>query len=97
MLAIAGALLLGAGLIVGLMPLSTSHSAYTCGSAFVEGNPYMLDSVEAMNACDSLRSIVAIPAWILTGLGVVGLVGTFAWWGISRDTRPVDKRSAEAV
>lgn len=74
---IAAGLLL-AGLAIGLIPVSSS--GVNCGSAFIASDDaHVADLVGTMSgglgtqgaaaSCDSLRSLVAIPAWVFLGLG----------------------------
>jgi hypothetical protein len=94
-LALIGAVMLVAGLIVGFIPVSSGGSG--CGSAFAaSSDAHVSDLVNAMSGressireqCDSLRSIIAIPAWVLLGLGGLMLMLSLVWAG-TRDSEDV--------
>jgi disulfide bond formation protein DsbB len=87
-LALIGAVMLVAGLIVGFIPVSSGGSG--CGSAFAaSSDAHVSDLVNAMSGressireqCESLHSILAIPAWILLGIGALLLVVSLAFAG----------------
>lgn len=75
----AGVVVLAAGILTGLAPLS-SHSV-DCGSALIasDADPALVEA----SSCDSLRSLARIPALIL-GLAGVALLAA-GWWGGSRE------------
>jgi hypothetical protein len=81
-LALVGVVLLVAGLIVGFAPVSSGGA--DCGSAFNPESGMTLAITagwEAINGCESLHSILAIPAWILMGIGALLLVVSLAFAG----------------
>jgi hypothetical protein len=94
-LATVGAVLLVAGFLVGFIPVSSG--GVNCGSAFAASDEAdIADMVNAMNGqvsgiaaqCESLRSIVAIPSWVLLGIGALLLLLSLVWAGkASEQTR----------
>ncbi|GAB3404445.1 hypothetical protein [Flindersiella endophytica] len=78
-----GAVLLFVGLLVGLIPVSAE--GVNCGSAFAESrDPAVADLASTLSgmgpvtntegACESLRSVVRIPAIALIMLGAIGTI-----------------------
>ncbi|MFI6902013.1 hypothetical protein ACIBKY_12170 [Nonomuraea sp. NPDC050394] len=83
-------LLVGAGVIIGLIPVSSGHVEVPCGSAFFASKmPRRLDLTNALQAafgsrdlptdnearCADVRNTIRIPALLLIGGGVGIFVG----------------------
>lgn len=79
-LLIVGGALLGIGLLIGLLPVSADGAS--CGSALVASDDAVvsalagLGSFGAAEACDSLRSLLMIPAVVLMVAGGVTVIAT---------------------
>jgi hypothetical protein len=69
-----GLVTLGAGVLVGLLPLASQGES--CGSAFHAGNPFLT----AAPTCDDLRSLVRVPGIVLVVLGAgLSAVSALGW------------------
>lgn len=86
-------LMLAAGLVAGFVPVSSQGA--NCGSAFHKSDDADVSdltntmtgygSTSAADSCDSLRSVVRIPALALIGVGLVlGLAALVVAEGVSR-------------
>lgn len=83
-LAIGALVLLAGGVLLGLLPRTTEGAGRSieCGSVW---SPQYNDAVSASNEagrgadfrkdCSSARTAVAIPSYVLLGLGVVAFIG----------------------
>ncbi|MEV8638090.1 hypothetical protein AB0395_41205 [Streptosporangium sp. NPDC051023] len=81
-LAIVAAVIIGAGALVGLIPVTSE--GVNCGSAFVKSNDALVSdltqsmsgkSTDTVSACTDLRSLIRIPALVLLLGGMVALAG----------------------
>lgn len=69
-LSLIGGLLLLAGIVIGLVPVSSNGSS--CGSVFSGANPYLVPA-----SCGDMRSMLNIPVWLLALTGGALLVVAF--------------------